>query len=164
MEKRYKVLFLCTGNSARSLFAEYLLRRKAPDIFESYSAGSNPKGAPHPLTLQVLAESYGLDVSQARSKSWAEFEGVEFDFVITLCDDARETCPVWPGRPIVAHWGSPDPVRFEGSPEEQREYFWKIAQQIQRRVELFASLPFDKLDALKLETETKNIGTKEAHL
>lgn len=160
-QPRFKILFLCTGNSARSIFAEYLLKRIAPARFESYSAGSNPKPAPHPIALEILRKDFEIDVSDARSKSWAEFADTPFDFVVTLCDDARETCPVWPGQPILAHWSSPDPAAAEGSPEARARTFWLVAQQIQRRLELLASLPFGKLDALRLEAATREIGMRE---
>lgn len=158
---RFKVLFLCTGNSARSILAEYLLRKIAPGRFEAFSAGSCPKPAPHPMALKVLEEEYRIDASDARSKSWEEFKGVEFDFVITLCDDAKETCPVWAGLPVLAHWGSPDPASFEGDEESMRSVFWQVAQQIHRRLDLLASLPFEKLDALRIEIATKEIGQRE---
>ncbi|HEY5741201.1 MAG TPA: arsenate reductase ArsC [Terrimicrobiaceae bacterium] len=109
-KSRFTILFLCTGNSARSIFAEYLLKKIAPTRFETCSAGSNPKTEPHPLALQILREDFKIDVSDAYSKSWTDFEEVVFDFVVTLCDNARESCPVWPGQPILAHWGSPDPA------------------------------------------------------
>ena len=161
---RFRLLFLCTGNSARSILAEFLLRKIASEKFEAVSAGSNPKPAPHPLALETLGEHYGIDTTGARSKSWSEFEGEEFDFVITLCDNAKETCPIWPGQPVIAHWPSPDPAEQEGTAEEQRKFFWLVARQIQRRLELFTSLPFDKLDALRLESATREIGTKEGEL
>lgn len=157
----YRILFLCTGNSARSILAEFILRKIAPKIFEVYSAGSNPKASPHPLALEVLRDQYQLDVTTAQSKSWKELENVSFDFVITLCDDAKETCPVWPGQPIIAHWPSPDPAKFEGTQDEQRKVFWQVAQQIHRRLELLASFPFEKLDFLRLEAVTKEIGLRE---
>jgi arsenate reductase (thioredoxin) len=160
-KSRFTILFLCTGNSARSIFAEYLLKKIAPMRFETYSAGSNPKPEPHTLALQILREDFKIDASDAYSKSWDEFEDVPFDFVITLCDNARETCPVWPGRPIVAHWSSPDPAAAEGSEPDKRRVFWQVAQQIRRRLELLASLPFEKLDVLRLEAATKEIGQKE---
>ena len=158
---RFKILFLCTGNSARSIFAEYLLKEIAPVRFETYSAGASPKPAPHPLALEILREDFKIDASDAYSKSWEEFKDAQFDFVITLCDNARETCPVWPGQPIVAHWSSPDPAAVEGSNAEKRRAFWQVAQQIKRRLELLASLPFEKLDALRLEAATKEIGVRE---
>ena len=160
-KSRFTILFLCTGNSARSIFAEYLLKEIAPIRFETYSAGASPKPAPHPLALEVLREDFKIDASDAYSKSWDEFRDVPFDFVITLCDNARETCPVWPGQPILAHWSSPDPAAVEGSDTEKRRAFWQVAQQIRRRLELLASLPFEKLDVLRLEAATKEIGVRE---
>jgi arsenate reductase (thioredoxin) len=158
---RFKILFLCTGNSARSIFAEYLLKEIAPVRFETHSAGASPKSAPHPLALAILRQDFKIDAWDAYSKRWEEFKDVPFDFVITLCDNAKETCPVWPGQPIVARWSSPDPAAVEGSRAEKRRAFWQVAQQIKRRVELFASLPFEKLDALRLEAATKEIGVRE---
>jgi arsenate reductase (thioredoxin) len=158
---RFKILFLCTGNSARSIFAEYLLKKIAPGRFETYSAGADPKPSPHPLALRVLSESFNIDVSDARSKSWDEFKNQEFDFVITLCDKAKETCPVWPGQPIIAHWSSPDPADVEDTEEKKLKAFWIVSQQINRRLELLASLRFDKLDALRLEAATRAIGERE---
>lgn len=159
-QKPFRILFLCTGNSARSILAEFLLQKIAPHSFEVFSAGANPKAQPHPLALQVLRDHFKIDVSSARSKSWDEFSSMTFDFVITLCDNAKETCPVWPGRPILAHWPSPDPAESSGTQEEQAQVFWRVAQQINRRLELLASLPFEKLDALRLEMATKEIGEK----
>lgn len=157
----FKILFLCTGNSARSILAEFLLKKIAPHSFDVFSAGASPKTKPHSLALQVLREHFKIDVTSARSKSWSEFSSVAFDFVITLCDNARETCPIWPGQPVLAHWPSPDPASFSGTPEEQLKAFWQVAQQINRRLELLASLPFDKLDALRIEMATKEIGQRE---
>jgi arsenate reductase len=158
---RFKILFLCTGNSARSIFAEYLLKEIAPVRFETYSAGASPKPAPHPLALEILHKNFRIDASEAYSKSWEEFQDSQFDFVITLCDNAKESCPIWPGQPIVAHWSSPDPAVVAGSEAERRRAFWQVAQQIKRRLELLASLPFEKLDALRLEAATKEIGMRE---
>ncbi len=160
-KSRFKVLFLCTGNSARSIFAEYLLKKIATMRFESYSAGSDPKPAPHPLALQILREDFKIDVSDAYSKSWTEFEDIPFDFVVTLCDNARETCPVWPGQPILAHWSSPDPAAAEGSRDARFRAFWLVAQQINHRLELLAALPFGKLDRLRLEAATREIGNRQ---
>jgi len=156
----YKFLFLCTGNSARSIFGEYLLRRLGGSRFQVFSAGSFPTGIVNPLAIQVLKDVYNIDASEARSKSWEEFEGVEFDFVVTVCDNARESCPVWPGQPIVAHWGSPDPAAVEGSDSEKYRAFKEVAFQINRRLQLFTSLPLDKLDRLKLAAATQEIGSK----
>ncbi len=160
----YKLLFLCTGNSARSILAEYLLKKMAPEKFAVESAGSHPKPAPHPLALETLRSHYHIDPKDARSKSWEEFRDTPFDFVITLCDNAKESCPVWPGQPVIAHWPSPDPADHPGGEAEQLHFFWLVSQQIQRRLGLFASLPFEKLDALRLTQATREIGTKETSL
>jgi arsenate reductase len=160
--KPYKVLFLCTGNSARSVFGEYLLERIGGPRFEVYSAGSFPTGTVNPFAVRVLRDVYHIDASKARSKSWEEFQEIEFDFVITVCDNARESCPVWPGQPILAHWSSPDPALAEGDEARVYRTFKNVAFQIQRRIELFTSLPFDKLDRLRLAALTRDIGTKDA--
>jgi len=156
----YKVLFLCTGNSARSVFAEYLLRRIGGPGFQVYSAGSFPTGQVSPFAIRVLRDAFQIDASDARSKSWEEFEGLEFDFVITVCDNARESCPVWPGQPIVAHWGSPDPALAEGDDQALYRTFKQVALEIRRRVELFTALPFEKLSRLRLAAMTSEIGNK----
>jgi len=153
-----RILFLCTGNSARSIIAEYLLRRCAEGRFETYSAGSYPTGTVNPYALRVLKELYHIDASEARSKSRDEYEGVEFDFVITVCDNARESCPIWPGQPIVAHWGIPDPALATGTDDEKFRQFRYAAIQLQRRIDLFCSLPFEQLDRLKLQKLTEDIG------
>lgn len=157
--KPYKFLFLCTGNSARSIFGEYLLRRLGGSRFEVFSAGSFPAGKVNPLAIQVLRDVYDIDASQARSKSWEEFKDVEFDFVVTVCDNARETCPLWPGQPIVAHWGSPDPAAVEGTESEKYRAFKEVAFQIHRRLQLFTSLPLEKLDRLKIAAAAREIGS-----
>lgn len=159
----FKILFLCTGNTARSILSEYLMKRIGQGRFDSYSAGSHPKGTVNPYAIRVLKEAYKIDASDARSKSWEEFikQGIEFDFVITVCDHAKESCPVWPGQPILAHWGSTDPAAFEGTSEETYAAFLKVAMQIQRRIDLFTSLPLDKIDHLRLAEMTKDIGSRE---
>lgn len=145
-----KVLILCTGNSARSVIAEYLLRAKGRGRFDVYSAGSHPTGRVNPLALWVLQRHYLIDASDARSKSWDEFKEVKFDFVITVCDNARESCPIWPGQPIIAHWGSPDPAAAQGTEEQKQRCFVEVASQIARRIDLFCALPDEKLTALGL--------------
>lgn len=157
----YKVLFLCTGNSARSILGEYLLKRTGGKRFEVYSAGSFPTGKVNPLAIQVLRDIYHIDASEARSKSWEEFANINFDFVITVCDNARESCPIWPGQPILAHWSSPDPALTQGTDEQKYQVFKQVALQIRRRIELFCALPIEKLDRLKLTELTQNIGAKE---
>ena len=157
----FKILFLCTGNSARSILGEYLIRRIGRGRFESYSAGANPSGHINPLVLRVLKENYKIDASDARSKSWTEYKDVVFDFVITVCDNAKESCPIWPGQPVIAHWGSPDPATFEGAEEEKYKLTLQVAMQIQRRLDLFTSLPLEKMERLKLATLVGDIGHKE---
>jgi arsenate reductase len=159
--KPYKFLFLCTGNSARSIMGEYLLRRLGGSRFQVFSAGSFPTGKVNPLAVQVLQDMYNIDASEARSKSWEEFKDVEFDFVVTVCDNARETCPIWPGQPIVAHWSSPDPAAVEGMDLEKYRAFKDVAMQINRRVQLLTSLPLEKLDRLKLGAAISEIGSTE---
>ena len=155
----YKFLFLCTGNSARSIFGEYLLRRLGGPRFQVFSAGSFPTGKVNPLAVQVLKDVYNVDASEARSKSWEEFKDVEFDFVVTVCDNARETCPIWPGQPIVAHWSSSDPAAVDGTDAEKYRAFKEVAFQINRRLQSFISLPLDKLDRLKLAAALDEIGS-----
>ena len=158
--KPYKFLFLCTGNSARSILGEYLLRRLGGPRFEVFSAGSFPTGKVNRLAIQVLKDVYNIDASEARSKSWEEFKDVQFDFVVTVCDNARETCPIWPGQPIVAHWSSPDPAAVQGTEAEKYRACRDVALQINRRLRLFTSLPLDKLDRLKLAAALEEIGSK----
>jgi protein-tyrosine-phosphatase len=159
----YRVLFLCTGNSARSILAEALINH--PQIgqgkFEGYSAGSHPRGAVQPFALELLREQR-LPTEHLRSKSWSEFadEGAaHLDFVITVCDNARdETCPVWPGQPMTAHWGVPDPATVAGSDEERRRAYRDTMRVLRRRIELFAALPIEKLSGLALQKRLRSIG------
>ena len=134
-----KILFLCTGNSARSIFGEYLLKRAGSGRFEVYSGGAFPTGKVNPFAIRVLKDVYGIDASAARSKPFEEYSGVEFGFVITVCDNARESCPVWPGQPRVLHWSLPDPALAQGSDEEVYDEFKQVAREIERRIELFTS-------------------------
>ena len=146
----YKVLILCTGNSARSVIGEYLLRAKGKGRFETYSAGSHPTGRVNPLAVWVLKEHYGLDASDARSKSWDEFKDVKFDFVITVCDNAKEACPIFPGHPVTAHFGSPDPAGVAGTEDEKKWSFVQVASQISRRLDLFCALPDAQLEPVRV--------------
>jgi protein-tyrosine-phosphatase len=157
----FKILFLCTGNSARSILGEYLIRRIGRGRFESYSAGAKPSGQINPIVLRILKENYHIDASEAHSKSWTEYKHVHFDFVITVCDNAKESCPIWPGQPIIAHWGSPDPAAFHGTEEEKYKMTLQVAMQIQRRLDLLTSLPLEKMERLKLATVVGDIGHKE---
>ncbi len=160
-ERRRHVLFLCTGNSARSLMAESALRRLGGDRFVAHSAGSHPTGRPHPLALALLRE-LGDDVSPLRSKSWDEFAGAdapELDVVITLCDNARgETCPVWLGTPVVAHWGADDPAAATGSEADQLEVFRRVHGELERRIRGLLALELDALDPAALKARLDELG------
>lgn len=157
----FKVLFLCTGNSARSILGEFLMRKIGRGAFQTWSAGARPRGSVSPYTLRILEEVYKLDVSGARSKSFAEVLNIPFDYVITVCDRARETCPAWPDKTVVAHWSSPDPAEFRGSDDETFRYYQAVAGQIQRRIELMCCLPLASLDQGRRERLTREIGDKE---
>ena len=158
MNESKKVLFLCTGNSARSIFAEFLLRRLGQGRFDVYSAGTQPAGEVNPYTIRVLKDLYHIDATDARSKASDEFQNIDFDFVITVCDNAKESCPIWQDQPIVAHWGVPDPALARGDEAEVLRQFRLAATALQRRIELFCALPIEKLDRLKLARLTQEIG------
>jgi arsenate reductase (thioredoxin) len=155
----YNVLFLCTGNSARSILAEAILNRQARGRFRAFSAGSFPKGAVHPAVLSLL-DGLGYATAGYRSKSWEEFAqpgAPQLDFIFTVCDNAAgEACPIWPGKPATAHWGIEDPAEVEG--EGQRQAFWNAYQALHRRIELFLALPLESLDELSLARWLKEIG------
>jgi len=157
----YNVLFLCTGNSARSILAEALLNRLGAGRFRAFSAGSHPRGVVHPMTLALLRES-GEDVRGLRSKGWDEFArpgSPVLDFVFTVCDDAAgEACPVWPGQPITAHWGVEDPAAFVGAPDEQRRAFARAYAVLKRRIDLLTALELEALDRLSLRQRLGEIG------
>lgn len=163
----FNVLFLCTGNSARSILAEALINH--PTIgarkFKGYSAGSHPKGVVNPLALEILRDNH-LPTTGYRSKSWDEFArpgAPVLDFVFTVCDQAAaEVCPIWPGQPVTAHWGLPDPDAVKGSNDERRKAFRDTFIALRRRIELFAALPFDKLSRLALEERVREIGKMDA--
>lgn len=160
-DKTYNVLFLCTGNSARSIIAEAIMNRVGRPRFTAYSAGSQPKGEVHPYTLDLLkALNYNTDF--ARSKNWEEFAGPDapqMDFVFTVCDSAAaETCPVWPGQPMSAHWGVPDPVAATGTEAERRFAFDDTHRMLESRISVFTSLPFERIDRLSLQKRLDDIG------
>ncbi|OZI61911.1 arsenate reductase ArsC [Bordetella genomosp. 11] len=161
MSTVYNALFICTGNSARSILAEGLLNGLGQGRFRAYSAGSHPKDSVHPMALATL-ERLGMPAQGYRSKSWDEFVGPDaprFDFIFTVCDNAAgEVCPVWPGKPMSAHWGVPDPAAVEGSEETRRKAFNETAVVLKRRIELFLSLPLARLDAMSLQRELRDIG------
>lgn len=162
-EQIYTVLFLCTGNSARSILAESILNHEFGDRFKGYSAGSFPKGQVHPVAIDVLHQ-LGHDTSYFRSKSWDEFSGPnapKLDFVFTVCDNAaQESCPVWIGHPMTAHWGIPDPAAVEASAAEQYAAFQSAYRMMRNRISLFASLPLAALDAMSLKNQLRDIGTR----
>jgi arsenate reductase len=161
MPPHFNVLFLCTGNSARSILAEVILNRKGQPNFTAYSAGSFPKGEVHPMALKQLKNS-NLPTDGLRSKSWDEFAmpgAPKLDFVFTVCDNAaREACPIWPGQPITAHWGVPDPAAVTGTPEEVERAFRDTFTTLDRRISLFLSLPFGSLEKLAIKKEVDRIG------
>jgi arsenate reductase len=161
--RHYNVLFLCTGNSARSILAEAILNKKGFPHFTAYSAGSHPKGSVHPAALRQLAK-VGLPTFGYRSKSWDEFskpDAPKFDFIITVCDNAaNEVCPVWPGHPISAHWGIPDPAAVQGSDEEIARAFNTAYVDLERRIDLFLALPLASLEQLAVQREMDSIGQR----
>jgi protein-tyrosine-phosphatase len=158
------VLFLCTGNSARSIMGEVVLNRLGRGKFKGYSAGSHPAGAVNPSALQVLQQAH-YDTSGLRSKSWDEFAQAgapKLDFVFTVCDDAaKEVCPIWPGQPMTAHWGLPDPVKAQGSDAERHLAFADALRMMTNRIGIFVSLPFGKLSKLSLQKQLDEIGESQ---
>lgn len=163
MDRTYNVLFVCTGNSARSVIAEGLMNTMGQPRFKAYSAGSHPKGSVHPLTLRIL-ESNGIPTDGLRSKSWEEFAGPgapDLHFVFTVCDQAAgEVCPVWPGQPMTAHWGMPDPAAVEGGEAAQQKAFRDTFITMKRRIELMLSLPLASLDRMALRKQIEDIGRR----
>lgn len=161
----YNVLFLCTGNSARSIMAEAIMNREGMGRFKAYSAGSKPGPAPHPYTLDLLR---GLkhDTDFARSKSWDEFAGPDapqMDFVFTVCDNAAaEECPFWPGQPLTGHWGVPDPVKVDGSDAIRRVAFAQTYRMLRHRISIFVNLPVETLDRITLQQTLDDIGKATA--
>ncbi len=161
MNQPLNVLFLCTGNSARSILAESILNAVDPARFRAHSAGSHPAGRVNPFALELLAKN-GYPTDGLRSKNWEEFAAPgapPLDFIVTVCDNAAgEVCPVWPGRPVSAHWGVADPAAVEGSDEDKRRAFLEAFAILKRRIELFASLPLARLDKLSLQARMREIG------
>ncbi len=160
-DRTYNILFLCTGNSARSVLAEVLMNHLSRGRFRAYSAGSHPAGEVNPFTLELL-HSKGLATDGLRSKNWDVFAkpgAPAMDFVITVCDKAAgEVCPIWPGQPMTAHWGFEDPAAAQGSDETRRKVFMKVFVEIARRIDLMLALPIEKLDRLALERRVRDIG------
>ena len=158
---RYNVLFLCTGNSARSIIAEAILKHKGRGAFASYSAGSHPSGTVRPEALHQI-EAAGLSTEELRSKSWDEFAAPDappIDFIFTVCDNAaHEICPIWPGHPMTAHWGIPDPAAVQGTPGEIARAFREAFSILDRRISLFVALPLSTLENLAIQRELDSIG------
>ena len=161
MERHYNILFLCTGNSARSILAEAIMNHKGKPRFTGFSAGSHPSGTVRPEALRQL-EMANMSTAGLRSKSWEEFaapDAPQLDFVFTVCDNAaKEVCPIWPGQPMTAHWGVPDPAAVHGTPEEIRQAFREAFVLLDRRISLFLSLPFASLERLAIKREIDRIG------
>jgi arsenate reductase len=157
----YNVLFLCTGNSARSIMAEAILKHRGKDLFTAYSAGSHPSGTVRPEALHQI-EAAGLSSEGLRSKSWDEFaapNAPQINFIFTVCDNAaNEVCPVWPGHPMTAHWGIPDPAAVQGTPEQKARAFRDAFTVLDRRISLFLSLPLSTLESLAIQKELDSIG------
>lgn len=164
-DRTYKVLFICTGNSARSIFAESILRREAVDRFEAYSAGTLPHSELNPFALEVLRQK-GHDTTPLRAKTVAEFQGPDaprFDFVFTVCDRAaNEDCPAWPGQPVSAHWGMPDPVKADGTNGEKSLAFQHAYGALLNRIKTFTALPLEQLDRISLQRAVDDIGRSHA--
>ena len=164
MDQPFNVLFLCTGNSARSTMAEAILNKVGAGKFRAYSGGSQPKGRVHPETLKLL-QSLGHDTSDCRSKSWSEFANPGaplLDFVFTVCDNtAGEACPLWPGQPMTAHWGIPDPAEAKGNPAEVALAFKDAYRMLHQRIGVFTALPLRSLDKISLQSKLREIGSME---
>lgn len=163
MSKTYNVLFLCTGNSARSIIGEVVLNRFGKGRFHAFSAGSHPQGQVNPFAIELLQSNH-FSTEGLRSKSWDEFSGPDapqMDFVFTVCDQAaNEACPYWPGQPMTAHWGIPDPAAVEGNDETRRRAFKNALMVLSRRIELFTALPLDKLDKMAIQKHIRQIGSE----
>jgi len=167
MPKPFTVLFLCTGNSARSILAEAILNHLGGDRFHAFSAGSYPKGAVHPLALELL-RSRDVPIEGLHSKSWAAYSGPDapkMDMIITVCDQAAgETCPIWPGHPVTVHWGLPDPAAVEGSLDERRDAFGAVFQTLERLIRMLIGLPVEMLDPAKLKHRAQEIEGLQTEL
>ena len=159
--KSYNILFLCTGNSARSVLGEIIATQISGGKFVGYSAGSTPNGVINPFAVEI-AKTYEYDLTKLRSKSWDEYalpDAPQMDFIITVCDNAAgEVCPFWPGKPAAGHWGYPDPAAVEGSNEDKRAAFMAVEIGLRKRIEILMNLPIEKLDAMSLSAELKNIA------
>jgi arsenate reductase (thioredoxin) len=155
---RFKILFLCTWNASRSIFAEYFMKDIGSDRFEALSAGVTPKGQVSPITLKVLQDKFRIDASGARSKSWEEFKDEHLDFVVSVSEQAEQTSHAFPDQPILAHWPYDDPTKVQGTAEQVEAAYFRVASRIRYRLQLFNNLSFDQLDRLRIEVKMKNLA------
>ena len=164
MQGKFSILFLCTWNAGRSIFAEYFMKDLGAARFDAYSAGVNRRGEVSPVTLKILKERYRIDASDARSKSWHEHQDKELDFIVSVSDQAEEVTQAFPGKPILANWPFPDPSQVHGSAEEIEHAYFQVASRIRYRLELFNNLSFDKLDRLRVELKMKEMRESSERL
>jgi arsenate reductase (thioredoxin) len=155
---RFKILFLCTWNASRSIFAEYFMKDIGSDRFEALSAGVTPRGQVSPITLKVLQDKFRIDASGARSKSWEEFKDEHLDFVVSVSEQAEQTSHAFPDQPILAHWPYDDPTKVQGTAEQVEAAYFRVASRIRYRLQLFNNLSFDQLDRLRIEVKMKNLA------
>ena len=156
--QKFKILFLCTWNASRSIFAEYFMKDMGSSRFDAFSAGLTPKGQVSPITLRVLQTKFRIDPSGARSKSWEEFKDEHLDFVVSVSEQAEQTSHAFPGRPILAHWAYEDPTKVQGTPEEVEAAYFRVASRIRYRLQLFNNLSFDQVDRLRMEVKMKKLA------
>lgn len=156
--EKFRILFLCTWNASRSIFAEYFMKELGSDRFEAFSAGVTPKGQVSPITLRVLHDRFKIDASGARSKSWEEFKNEHLDFVVSVSEQAEQTSHAFPGRPILGHWPYDDPTKVQGTPEQVEAAYFRVASRIRYRLQLFNNLSFDQLDRLRIEVQMKQLS------
>jgi arsenate reductase len=160
--QKFKILFLCTWNASRSIFAEYFMKDIGSIRFEAFSAGINPKGQVSPITLKVLRDKFRIDASGARSKSWEVFKDQDLDFIVSVSEQAEQTSHAFPGRPILAHWPYDDPTKVQGTSEQVEATYFRIASRIRYRLQLFNNLSFDQLDRLRIEVKMKELAEPNA--
>jgi arsenate reductase (thioredoxin) len=159
--QKFKILFLCTWNASRSIFAEYFMKDIGSGRFEAFSAGVTPKGQVSPITLKVLRDKFRIDASGARSKSWEEFKGGHLDFIVSVSEQAEQTSHAFPDRPILAHWPYDDPTKFQGTSEQVEAAYFRVASRIRYRLQLFNNLSFDQLDRLRMEVKMKELAESD---
>ena len=155
---KFKILFLCTWNASRSIFAEYFMKDIGSDRFEAFSAGVTPRGQVSPITLKVLQDKFRIDASGARSKSWEEFKDEHLDFIVSVSEQAEQTSHAFPDQPILAHWPYDDPTKVQGTAEQVEAAYFRVASRIRYRLQLFNNLSFDQLDRLRIEVKMKNLA------